>query len=217
MYSQTYQAPTVPQRIVQNPNLHFGRQHTTSFENILRPFQQAQRNLCTYNESCRGDTDFRIQRLLHSTVQDHHHTRKEAVQKLIHQFETHPKKRCKPTWSKITRSIHSASSRRKWSTAWETWSTSRFAKSLPKYSAATVWRTGRKALKTVLAGRACDPQKKNSKTKQGSLWCFVDSKRRHEGPYHGARHGNTEEQRNHHAAHVSNKKGKEKWLQIHIG
>ena len=100
------------------------------------------------------------QRLPHSTVQDHEHTRKEAVQKLIHQFETHPKKRWKPTWSKITRSIQSASSRRKWSTAWETWSTSRFAKSLPKCSAATVWRTGRKALKTVLAGRACDPQTK---------------------------------------------------------
>ena len=41
---------------------------------------------------------------------------------------TRIKKRCKPTWSKIERSIHSASSRRKWSTAW---STSRFARSLP--------------------------------------------------------------------------------------
>ena len=50
--------------------------------------------------------------------------------------------------------------------------------------------------------------RQNSKTKQESLWCFVDSKRRHESPYHGARHGNTQEQRNHHAAHVSNKKTK---------
>ena len=28
--------------------------------------------------------------MLHSTVQQQNHTRKEAVQKLIHQFETHP-------------------------------------------------------------------------------------------------------------------------------
>ena len=37
-----------------------------------------------------GEIDFRIQELPHSTVQEQDHTRKEAVQKLIHQFETHP-------------------------------------------------------------------------------------------------------------------------------
>ena len=46
----------------------------------------------TYNESCRGEKDFRIQGLPHSTVQEQDHIRKEAVQKLIHQFETHPNK-----------------------------------------------------------------------------------------------------------------------------
>ena len=47
-------------------------------------------------------------------------------------------KRCKPTWSKITRSTHSAKSRRTWSAAWETRSSSICARSLPKYSATTV-------------------------------------------------------------------------------
>ena len=43
----------------------------------------------TYKETCRGEIDFRIQGLPHSAVQEHDHIRKEAVQKWIHQFETH--------------------------------------------------------------------------------------------------------------------------------
>ena len=46
----------------------------------------------TYNESCRSGIDFRIQGLHHSAVQEQDHIFKEAVQKLIHQFETHPNK-----------------------------------------------------------------------------------------------------------------------------
>ena len=46
----------------------------------------------TYNESCRGEVHFSIQGLSHSAVQEHDHIRKEAVQKLIHHFETHPNK-----------------------------------------------------------------------------------------------------------------------------
>ena len=45
-----------------------------------------------YKETCRGEIDFRIQGLPHSAVQEHDHIRKEAVQKWIHQFETHPNK-----------------------------------------------------------------------------------------------------------------------------
>ena len=59
-----------------------------------------------YIESCRGEIDFRIQGSPHSTVPEQDHIRKKAVRKLI-------KERCKPTWSKITRSIHSAISRTK--------------------------------------------------------------------------------------------------------
>ena len=46
----------------------------------------------TFYESCRSDIDFRIHELPHSAVQEHNHIRKEAVQKLIHQFEAHPNK-----------------------------------------------------------------------------------------------------------------------------
>ena len=41
-------------------------------------------------ETCSGEIDCRIQGLLHHTVQQEDHARKEAVKKLIHQFETHP-------------------------------------------------------------------------------------------------------------------------------
>ena len=61
---------------------------TTTFDHSCK-----HRETCgggTYNESCRGEIDFRIQGLLHSTVQEQDHTRKEPVQKVIHQFETHP-------------------------------------------------------------------------------------------------------------------------------
>ena len=92
--SKTYQSPTVHRRIVLKPNLHYGRQDTTSFD-VRTSFDHSSkhRETCSggmYNESCRGDIDFRIQGFVHSTVQEQDHTRKEAVQKLIHQFETHP-------------------------------------------------------------------------------------------------------------------------------
>ena len=45
-----------------------------------------------YRETCRGEIDFRIQGLPHSAVQEHDHIRKQAVQKLIHQFANHPNK-----------------------------------------------------------------------------------------------------------------------------
>ena len=79
-------------------------------------------------ETCSGEIDSRIQGLLHSTVQLEDHTRKEAVKKLIHQFETHPNR---VALKAISRNTHSASSRRTRSAAWRTWSTSRFAKTFP--------------------------------------------------------------------------------------
>ena len=43
-----------------------------------------------YGETRCGNIDFRIQGLPHSIVQQQDHTRKEAIKKLIHHFETHP-------------------------------------------------------------------------------------------------------------------------------
>ena len=57
---------------------------------------------------------------------------------------TQTERRWKPIFSKIKRTIQPANSRRTWSTAWGTWSTSRCARSLPKSSALSVWRIARK-------------------------------------------------------------------------
>ena len=86
----------VRRRIVLKPNLHYGRQDTTSFDaRTYFDHSSKQKETCgggTYRETCRGEIDFRIQGLLHSAVQEHDHIRKKAVQKMIHQFETHPNK-----------------------------------------------------------------------------------------------------------------------------
>ena len=96
LYNKTNQSPTAPQRIVLKPNLHHEHQDTTSSDTRTSFDYSSKHNKdCdggTYNESCRGEIDFRIQGLHHSRVQEHDHIRKEAVQKLIHQFETHPNK-----------------------------------------------------------------------------------------------------------------------------
>ena len=96
LYSKTYQSLTVPGRFVLKPNLHYGRQDTTT--SVTRTSfdpSSKHKESCgggAYNESCRGEIDIRIQGLPHSAVQEQDHIRKEAVQKLIHQFETHPNK-----------------------------------------------------------------------------------------------------------------------------
>ena len=100
VYSKTYQSPSVPQRIVLTSNLHYGRQDTTSFD-ARTSFDHSgkHKETCggaTYSESCRGEIDFRILGLPHSTVQEQDHIRKEAVKKLIHQFESHPIKEALP-------------------------------------------------------------------------------------------------------------------------
>ena len=95
LYSETYQSPTVPQRIVLKPNLHYERQDSTCFEarasvdHLSREFGET-RSGREYGKTRCGNIDFRIQGLPHSTVQQQDDNRKEAVKKLIHQFETHP-------------------------------------------------------------------------------------------------------------------------------
>ena len=64
MYSKTYQSLTVPQRIVLKPNLRYEHQDTTSSD-ARTSFDHSSKHKedCdggTYNESCRGEIDFRI-------------------------------------------------------------------------------------------------------------------------------------------------------------
>ena len=57
-----------------------------------KSFDHSDKHGATCRETCRGKIDFRIQGLHHSAGQEHDHIRKQAVQKLIHQFENHPNK-----------------------------------------------------------------------------------------------------------------------------
>ena len=114
LYSKTYQSLMAPQRVVLKPNLNYERQNTTSSD-ARKSFDHSDKQGGTYRETCRGEINFRIQGLPHSVV--HSPVRESPEQKM------HYKKTC----NKIARSIRSARSRRKWSTAWETWRTSRLA------------------------------------------------------------------------------------------
>ena len=152
LYSKkNYQSPTLPQKNCTYTELALctPRYHKLWRQNILRPFLQAQRNLCSIRPSKTKMTP----------------ARKRSKIWFISSRRIQIEKRCKPTWSKITRSTHSASSRREWSAAWETRSTSRLAKSLEKYSATTVWHTGREAL----CLRPSDKTK--NKTKIATMFC----------------------------------------------
>ena len=185
MYSKTYQSPTVPLRIVLKPNMHYGRQDTassdarTSFDHSSK-----HRETCgggTYNESCRGEIDFSMQGLLHSVVQEQDHIRKEAVQKLIHQFETPPNKEARPEAKShihsIQRAVEGNDLRHGKHGA---------LRDLRDHSQNTVPQ-----MFDILDERHCILHLRNmfatfrqdSKTKQRSLRCFVDSQLRHqEGP-----------------------------------
>ena len=91
LYSKTYQSPIAPQRVVLKPNLNYERQDTTSSD-ARESIDHSDKHGRTYRKSCRGEIDFRMQGLPHSAVQEHDHIRKQAVQKLTHQFENHPNK-----------------------------------------------------------------------------------------------------------------------------
>ena len=89
LYSKTYQSLVAPHRIVLKPYLNYERQDTTSSD-ARKFFDHSDNHGGTCREPCRGEIDLRIQGLPHSAFQEHDHIRKQAVQKLIHQFETHP-------------------------------------------------------------------------------------------------------------------------------
>ena len=82
-----YQSPELPQRIELKPNLHYGRQDTANFEasasvdHLSREYGET-RSGREYGETRCANIDFRIQGLLHSTVQQQDDIWKEAVKKV---------------------------------------------------------------------------------------------------------------------------------------
>ena len=82
--SKMYQHPELPQRIVLKPNLLYGRQDTTDFEarasvdHHSREYGET-RSGREYGETRFGNTEFRIQGLQHSTVQQQDDTRKATT------------------------------------------------------------------------------------------------------------------------------------------
>ena len=96
---------------------------------------------------------------------------------------TWTKKQYKKTYNKSAGSIRSARSRRKWSTAWETWNSLRFAGSIQTSRAPTVWHTGRKVEYTAHAEHAYNFQTKfENSTVTATMFCqfpIMSSKRFH--------------------------------------
>ena len=81
-------------------------------------------------ETCTGNVDYRIQGVPHSAVKKEHSNRKEMVTRLIQQFETHPNRDSLIEDLIKTEEFNpSANSRRSWSLAWVTRSTSSCARS----------------------------------------------------------------------------------------
>ena len=120
--------------------------------------------------------------MLHSTFQEQDHIRKEAVQKLIHQFETHPKNEALHADLKQNHAFNPFS----------------------EQSKEMIYSMGNMRYFEI-----CETKfEKLNKDRYDvlSIPNYVVKK----GPSHGARHGNTERQRIYHAAHVSSKKAKKK-------
>ena len=82
-FNKVYESPRSPQRIVLKPALHDGRQDTARIEERASNAHSSRNG-----ETCRGETDYRIQGL--PTVEQEDHTRTEVVKMLIQLFETHP-------------------------------------------------------------------------------------------------------------------------------
>ena len=164
-----YQPPTVPQRIVLKPNLHYERTDTANFEarasvdHLSREYGETLSGRA-YGETCCGNIDFRIQVLPHSIVQQQDDIRKEAVKKLI-QFETHPNREALKADPEKDQAFNPFSETSKDMTR-SMGNTEYFemCEITPKlqYSATTLEQTERQAMYTVLADHACDFQTKKS-------------------------------------------------------
>ena len=188
LYSKTCQSLTLQQTIVLKPNMHYGRQDTTSSD-ARTSFDHPDRHGGTYIQTCRGEMDFRIQGLSHSTVQVHDHTRNEAIQKLIHQFETHPNRKALQTDLKAKSSIQPSQRATEGNDLQH--GKHGVLRDVRDHSQSAVPQ-----LCGILDEKHCIMYLRNTNN--------VIKK----GPSHGVRHGNTERQRIYHAAHVSPAKAK---------
>ena len=111
-YCKVHQSPRSP-RVVLTPNSKYGRQDPPNpdarksadhqSEQSVK-YREACRSLLEdtrgkhlgesqrwrYRETCRGDVDYRIPGIPHTTVQKEDSNRKETVKRLFQQFENHP-------------------------------------------------------------------------------------------------------------------------------
>ena len=126
------------------------------------------------------------QGLLHSAVQQEDHTRKEAVKKLIHQFETHPHREALKADLRQNHAYNPFS----------------------EQSKEMIYNMGNmeyfemcEITSKVQCLRPSDKTLKLNKDRFNALSIPNDVIKK--GPSHGARHGNTERQIMYHAAHAS--------------
>ena len=201
--SKTYQSPTWLQRIVLKPNLHYGRQDTTSSDaRTSFDHSSKHRETCgggTYKETCRCEIDFRMRWIAPFDRQEQDHTRKEAVQKVD-----------SPVWD-VMRIKQAVTSRPDDKTsAFNPFSENSNGNDpqhgkhgalrdlrdhTTKHSAPTLWHTGRHVFYSVHAQHAWRLSDKVRKLNKDlfdvlSIPNYVIKK---EASY-GARHGNTERQ-----------------------
>ena len=121
------------------------------------------------------------------------------------------KKRCKPTWSKIARSVHPASSQRKMIYSMGNMEYFEICEITPNIQCPNCMTHWTKGIVYCICGTCWRPSDKVRKLNSDrydvlSIPNYVIKKR----PSQGARHGNTERQRIHHAAHVSSKKAQKR-------
>ena len=113
LYCKVYQSPRIP-RVVLTPNSQYGRQDPPNLDARKSTDQQSEQSVCRetcrslledtrrkhpgesqlwrYRETCRGNVDYRIPGIPHSTVLKEDANRKDTVKRLIQQFENHPKR-----------------------------------------------------------------------------------------------------------------------------
>ena len=146
------------------------------------------------------------------SVQQQDHTRKEAVQKLIHQFETHPNREAlradlkqnhafNPFREQSKEVIYSMGNM-------ENFEICEITPKVQCHNCVTYWTKGIVFCTCGTCLRPSDRIRKLNKDRFDvlSIPNYVIKK----GPSHGARHGNTERQIIYHAAHVSAKKALKK-------
>ena len=89
-FHEVYQSPRVPRKAVITPSLHHLEARTSTDHQCNQSEEFGETRCEEFEEIRSGNIDFRIQGLLHSTVQEEDDVGRETVKKLIHQFATHP-------------------------------------------------------------------------------------------------------------------------------